>query len=83
MSSFEFSFPGFREHSYPVLQTSAQSFEVRARMNRFECKQVAAHIDLFQRQDQHRDKSLNVDRNSCACENEDEVLEERQVADVV
>ena len=37
--SFEFSFPGFRENSYPVLQTSAQSFEVReAWMNCFDCK---------------------------------------------
>ena len=29
ISSFAFSFPEFRKHSYPVLQTSAQSFEVR------------------------------------------------------
>ena len=37
ISSFLFSFPGFRENSYPVLQTSIQSFEVMARMNRFDC----------------------------------------------
>ena len=40
ISSFEFSFPGLKEHSYLVFQTSAQSFEVRgARMNRFDCKE--------------------------------------------
>ena len=39
ISSFEFSFPGLKEHSYLVFQTSAQSFEVRgARMNRFDYK---------------------------------------------
>ena len=41
ISSFQFSLPGFRENSYLVLQTSAQSSEVKwARINRFECKRI-------------------------------------------
>ena len=46
-------------------------------------KQIAAHIDLFQRQDQHRDNSRDVNRNSASdvCRNEHEAREEQQVQD--
>ena len=46
-------------------------------------KQMAAHMGLFQCQDQHRDNSCDVDQNSAsgAHGNEDEVREEQQVRD--
>ena len=42
-------------------------------------KQIAAHMGLFQRQDQHGDNSRDVDRNSAsgACGNEDEARKEQ------
>ena len=46
-------------------------------------KQIAAHLGLFQRQDQHRDNSRDANRNSAsdACGNEHEARKEQQVQD--
>ena len=46
-------------------------------------KQIAAHMSLFQHQDQHKDNSLDVDQNSAsvACGNEHEAHEEQHVQD--
>ena len=54
ISSFEFSFPGFREHSYPVFQTSAQSFEVRGTHEPFWLQPTFHTFAKL-----HRDKSNN------------------------
>ena len=48
ISSFQFSFPGFREKSYPVLQTSTQSFKVVARMNGSDCNASAGFVEPVQ-----------------------------------
>ena len=67
ISSFEFLFPGFREHSYPVFQTSAQSFEVKGTHEPFWLQNYVLEMPpLYLRTSFWNSKSRNLNKDHCS-----------------